>query len=118
MNLIPSEKNQLEHTLEVQRAWYHKNKEKVSKKKKEWYEKNKEKVRAMNKEWRELQRIEKEKEKAKEQETAGKFKKTCNLYQVLDVLRKSPRHYLWGKSVKQWTEKDWESFNQINIQNT
>ena len=116
MNQTPS--NNLERNADKQRTWYQNNREKVREKKRIWYQKNKEKVRAMNKDWRQLQRIEKEKEKSKEQETAGKFKKTCNLYQVLDVLRKSPRHYLWGKSVKQWTEKDWESFNQINIQNT
>lgn len=115
MNLTPSEKNQLERTLELQRIWYYKNREKVREKKRIWYQNNKEKANAMNKKWREKQRLEKEKQKQEEEITLVNFKvkKQGSLYNVLDVLRKKPRHYLWGKSVKKWTEKDWENFNLL-----
>ncbi|MDI9256349.1 hypothetical protein [Flavobacterium sedimenticola] len=129
MNLTPSEKNQLERQLEHQRNWYNNNREKVSKQKREWYQKNKQKANEKNRIWREKQRLEKEKQKQEEMMTIGKVKKKYCLYQVLDILRKSPRHYLWGKSVKEWTEKDWVNFdflknitenrnNDINYQNT
>lgn len=113
MSLTPSEKSKLERTLEQQRIWYHKNREKVIQKKREWYQQNRAKIIAKNKEWKEKQRAEKERLKQEELKTIGTFKKKLCLYQILDVLRKDPRHYLWGTSVKNWTEKDWNNFNLL-----
>ncbi len=31
-------------------------------------------------------------------------------FQILDVLRKESRHYLWGKCVSDWTNNDWTKF--------
>lgn len=36
------------------------------------------------------------------------------LFEILDVLRKDNRHYLWGrKSVSKWTVTDWIEFNKL-----
>jgi hypothetical protein len=37
-----------------------------------------------------------------------------SLSEILNVLRKDNRHYLWRvKSIIQWTEKDWFEFNKL-----
>jgi hypothetical protein len=35
------------------------------------------------------------------------------LFEVLDVLRLDLRHPLWGKSVKEWRESDWQQWENL-----
>jgi hypothetical protein len=37
--------------------------------------------------------------------------KRYRLFEVIDVLHKDFKHRLWGKCVKEWSDKDWLQFN-------
>ncbi len=96
-----------------QRDWYHKNKDKVKIMKQSWYEKNRERALAKNKEWRDKQKEQKEIEESNEKLKSFKTPTDLNFFQILDILRKDNRHYLWGLSIQNWTERDWYNFIQL-----
>ena len=100
-----------------QREWYHRNKSKVQQKKKSWYERNRDKALAKNKEWRDKIKSEKgkliEKGIVLDDKKPKKYNIGLTFFEIIDVLRKYNRHYLWGKSVKQWSEKDWFNFLEL-----
>jgi hypothetical protein len=100
-----------------QRDWYNRNKEKAKQKKKTWYQNNRERALARNKAWRESKKTEEQLLKSRGivlKDTKPKFINTgLTYFEILDVLRKDNRHYLWGKSVKQWSEKDWFNFLEL-----
>lgn len=100
-----------------QREWYYRNKEKIQKMKASWYERNRDKSLAKNKEWRDKQKALKESEKVQEVEIDNEKPKLYNtgltFFQILDILRKDKQHYLWFKSVTNWTERDWVNFLQL-----
>jgi hypothetical protein len=80
--------------------------------KKSWYHRNREHALEMNRQWRLKKQ---EEEQQIKRETAVKSKQTIgmSLFEILDVLRKDVKHYLWGKSVINWNETDWHKFNQL-----
>jgi hypothetical protein len=41
------------------------------------------------------------------------IKRTLPLETVLKTLQKEKKHYLWNKSVRQWSINDWDKFNLI-----
>jgi len=50
--------------------------------------------------------------KAKEIKTEP-MKRTLNINEILDTLRKDMKHELWNKSVRQWNTNDWKKFNLL-----
>ena len=106
---------------EIQRIrqleWYHRNKERVKVMKQSWYEKNREKALAKNKEWRDKMKARNEQELERGIVIDNTTPKTYNVgltfFEILDILRKDNRHYLWGKSVTNWTERDWFNFIEL-----
>lgn len=114
MELQPSKK---EIQRQQQRDWYHRNKEAVKEKKKSWYDKNRDRALAKNKEWRDKQRSQKVSEESRgvfiDNTTPKIYNIGLTFFQILDVLRKDNRHYLWGKSITNWTERDWFNFIEL-----
>jgi len=108
-----------------QRDWYHRNKNKVQNQKKSWYQRNREQALAKNKAWRDKLKAENGKLIERGIILDDKKPKMVNTgltyFEILDILKKDYKHYLWGKCVKSWTEKDWFHFmelkdnNQINL---
>ena len=41
------------------------------------------------------------------------IKRTLNINEILDTLRKDVKHELWNKSVRQWNTNDWKKFNML-----
>lgn len=41
------------------------------------------------------------------------IKRTLPLETILKTLQKNKKHYLWNKSVRQWSKIDWDKFNKI-----
>lgn len=41
------------------------------------------------------------------------IKRTLPLETILNTLHKEKKHYLWNKSVRQWSVNDWDKFNLI-----
>ena len=41
------------------------------------------------------------------------IKRTLSLETVLKTLHKEKKHYLWNKSVRDWSIEDWDKFNLI-----
>ena len=41
------------------------------------------------------------------------FKRTLPLETILKTLQKDKKHYLWNKSVRDWSKIDWDKFNKI-----
>lgn len=97
---------------ENQKRWYNQNRAKVKDQKKTWYERNREHALAKNREWR-LKKHEEEQQIKKSSCEKSKQNIGLSLFQILDILRKDVRHYLWGKSVINWNETDWHKFNQL-----
>lgn len=92
---------------ENQKKHYAKDKEKIKEYKKIWYLENKEKAKERNKLWRE------KKKKAEEKSFEPHLREKKSLYDVIGVLRKNMRSYLWNKCIKQWTTKDWNNFKNL-----
>lgn len=77
-----------------------------------WYHRNREHALEKNRQWRLKKQ---EEEQQIKRETAVKVKQNIglSLFEILDILRKDVRHYLWGKSVINWNETDWHRFNEL-----
>lgn len=97
---------------ENQLRWYHNNKTKVKEQKKSWYERNREHALAKNREWR-LKKMEEEQRLNREKNKNTKPNLSLSYFQILDILRKDVKHYLWGKAIVNWNQTDWYNFNQI-----
>jgi hypothetical protein len=69
------------------------------------YHKNKEKLSA----YRKIRYLESKGIVKKEQPV----KRTLNINEILDTLRKDIKHELWNKSVRQWNTNDWKKFNLL-----
>lgn len=54
----------------------------------------------------------KSKNKAKEPKKVEDYRK-YSFNEVLEILRKNPKHYLWNKQVTKWTIYDWKEFEKI-----
>lgn len=106
---------------EQQRVWYQNNKEKVQEKKQSWYATNRDRLLKKNKELRDKKRAERLALKEKGIIIRNEIPKFVNnglsFFEILDVLRKDNRHYLWGKSVTRWTDQDWFNFMELKENN-
>ena len=97
------------------REFYKKNKEKISKYKKEWYKEHRAEILERNR----LKRLQKKiiTEEALKKPMEETKKPKTPFFEILDILRKDPRHYLYGKSVRDWNQKDWDKFEILkNLQ--
>lgn len=108
----------LEHRKLQSNKSYHKNKKpKIVKTKKELakisldnYYNNKEKLSAMRK----IKYLESKGIIVKQKvEAVEPVKRTLSIHEILNTLQKDKKHYLWNKSVRQWTKIDWDKFNLI-----
>lgn len=90
-----------------QRTFYEKNKDSIRDYKRKWYEENKEKANERNRVWR------KKKFEQDNKPPEATLRKEKTLYDVIDVLRKNMQYYLWNKCIKQWNQKDWINFKNL-----
>lgn len=103
-----------EQNRENQRRYYLKNKEKISEIKKKYRAENYERIRQA-----EVQRckyMKKERpEKPKEVINIQSFEhdKKLSIYQVMDILKKDNKSYLWNKPIRSWIYQDWVNFKSI-----
>ena len=85
--------------------FYDKNREEILAKKKKYYLKNKDKI------------IERQNLRrhgtGKNEIVCAKIKKEKSLKEIVSVLRKNNKHYLWNKPVVNWDYTDWNEFNLI-----
>lgn len=95
-----------EQNRENQRRWYEKNRQKVSEKKKMLYQKDIPKFLAKNKEYR----LKKMQERLDKMQLEKLQLPKYSLFEILDILRKDIKHYLWNKYVAQWQDADWIKF--------
>jgi hypothetical protein len=87
-----------------------KTKKELAKKSIDYYNKNKEKLSA----YRKIRYLESKGiiVKAKEIKLEP-MKRTLNINEILNTLRKDIKHELWNKSVRQWNTNDWKKFNLL-----
>ena len=87
-----------------------KTKKELAKKSIDYYNKNKEKLSA----YRKIRYLESKGITVKAKEIKLEpMKRTLNINEILDTLRKDMKHELWNKSVRQWNTNDWKKFNLL-----
>jgi hypothetical protein len=98
---------------EYHKRWRLKNAELLKQRERERYQQNRERVLSYCRQKRLSKKQIKEARIVEVESPRPPPKREYKLFEILDILRKDLRHQLWGKCVKEWTEKDWFKFNEL-----
>lgn len=109
---------QKEKQSENHKRWRLKNAEFLKQRERERYQENRERILSYYRQKRLLKKPIKEVKLVEVDAPPPLLKKEYKLFEILDILRKDLRHQLWGKCVKEWTDRDWFKFNELKNANT